>query len=263
MLRARIFTAVVLGSAIAVTILFFPTWVVAVLLGALWLAGACEWTQFVADSGVPRWVYCAVFPLLMLSAGLYFDARGAELVATLGLCWWLLAGFALWAYPRRLPTSVVMIFGPAALLPAWFLLAYIHGSGPQGPLLTLSLIAIIWVADIGAYLVGGRFGRVKLAPNISPGKTWEGVFGGLVMSGAAAAVAATLIDISVVAFVSLALAATLVSIVGDLTVSMLKRYAGVKDSGRLLPGHGGVLDRIDSLAAGIPFFYIGLVFSGI
>jgi phosphatidate cytidylyltransferase len=156
-----------------------------------------------------------------------------------------------------------MVSGPIALLPAWFLLAYIHGSGSQGPALALSVMVIIWAADVGAYLIGRRFGRVKLARQISPGKTWEGVIGGLISASVAALAAAALLNAPRLAFVSVALAATLVSVVGDLTVSMFKRYVGLKDSGRLLPGHGGVLDRIDSLSAAVPFFFVGLKTAGL
>lgn len=204
-----------------------------------------------------------IFLLIMLMAGPLFDARGAQLVAGVALSWWLLAFLSLWAYPRRLPTSIVMISAPIALLPAWFLLAYVHGSNPQGPFLVLSLIAIIWAADVGAYLFGRQFGRVKLAPTISPGKTWEGVIGGLVFATVVALLAGIALDLSLIAFVSVSLAATTVSVVGDLTISMLKRYVGLKDSGRLLPGHGGVLDRIDSTSAAVPFFFVGIQMAGI
>jgi len=232
-------------------------------LGALWLIGANEWSQFAADDRDWSLVYAAVFLILMLLAGPLFDASGAHLVAWTALVWWAFAAVALWFYPRRVPTTIVMVSGPIALLPAWFLLAYIHGSSSQGPALALSVMVIIWAADIGAYLVGRRFGRVKLARQISPGKTWEGVIGGLISASVAALAAGALLNAPLLAFVSVALAATLVSVVGDLTVSMFKRYVGLKDSGRLLPGHGGVLDRIDSLAAAVPFFFVGLKTAGL
>ena len=110
---------------------------------------------------------------------------------------------------------------------------------------------------------GRRLGRVKLVPQISPGKTWEGVIGGLGLAALVASVAGIVLGVPLGAFVSVAMAASLVSIIGDLTFSMLKRNVGLKDSGRLLPGHGGVLDRIDSLAAAVPIFFIGLEIAGI
>jgi phosphatidate cytidylyltransferase len=236
---------------------------VAAVLGALWLVGACEWSQFAADYREWSLAYATVFLVIMLLVGPLFDASGAHSVAWTALVWWVFAAFALWAYPRRVPTTIVMLSGPIALLPAWFLLAYIHGSGSQGPALALGVMVIIWAADVGAYLVGRRFGRVKLARQISPGKTWEGVIGGMISASLAALAAGVLLSFPLLAFVSVALAATLVSIVGDLTVSMFKRYVGLKDSGRLLPGHGGVLDRIDSLSAAVPFFFIGLEITGL
>ena len=153
--------------------------------------------------------------------------------------------------------------GPLALIPAWLILSYMHGSSAYGPALSLSIFVIVWAADVGAYLVGRTIGRVKLAPEISPGKTWEGAIGGLIAATIAAALVATLLGLPLAVFVGVAAAATMLSVVGDLTVSMFKRYVGVKDSGRLLPGHGGILDRIDSLCAAVPLLYAGLWITGV
>ena len=245
------------------TVLLLPTWAAAAVLGLLWIVGVWEWAHFVSGPSIPPAIYTAVLVGLMLSAGTLFDARGAVLVASVALVWWVLASIWLWAYPWRIPATLVAASGPLALLPAWFLLAYIHGSMPQGPQLTLSLLVIVWAADVGAYFFGRRFGRVKLAPRISSGKTWEGVIGGLVAAALAAALVGIGLGVSVGAFVAIALAVTLASVIGDLTVSMFKRNVGLKDSGRLLPGHGGVLDRIDSLAAAAPIFFIGLSVAGL
>ncbi len=245
------------------TVLLLPTWAAATVLGLLWIAGVWEWANFVSGPRIPPAIYTAVFVGLMLAAGTLFDARGAVLVASVALVWWVLASILLWAYPWRIPAALVAASGPLALLPAWFLLIYIHGSVPQGPELTLSLFIIVWAADVGAFFFGRRFGRVKLAPQISSGKTWEGVIGGLATAALAAALAGIGLGVAVGAFVAIALAVTLVSVIGDLTVSMFKRNVGLKDSGRLLPGHGGVLDRIDSLAAAAPIFFIGLSVAGL
>lgn len=263
MLKTRIFTALVLGGATVISILLLPTWAFAVIIGLPCLVGACEWTGFVPESRQLLKAYCITFLLIMLGVGPLFDARGAELVASVACGWWLLAYFALWAYPCRLPTSFVMISGTITLLPAWFLLVHLHGSDRQGPLVVLVLIAIIWAADIGAYFFGRKFGRIKLAIKISPAKTWEGVIGGLILAAVVALFASIALNISSAAFVSIALAAAIASVVGDLTISMLKRYAGLKDSGWLLPGHGGVLDRIDSVSAAVPFFFFGIQVVGI
>lgn len=244
-------------------VLLLPTWGAAAVLGLLWIAGAWEWANFVGEHGIPPVIYIAVFAGLMLATAPLFDSRGAELVASVALVWWVLASISLWAYPWHIPAPIVAASGPLALLPAWFLLAYIHGRVPQGPELVLSLFLVVWAADIGAYFCGRRFGRVKLAAHISAGKTWEGVIGGLASAALVGALAGIGLGVSLGAFVAITLAVTLVSVIGDLTVSMFKRNVGLKDSGRLLPGHGGVLDRIDSLAAAVPFFFIGLKLAGL
>jgi len=127
----------------------------------------------------------------------------------------------------------------------------------------LFALLIVWAADAGAYFAGKVFGRVKLAPSISPGKTWEGVFGGLLIVAALAVAAAYWTDIRLAVLLPFCLAVAVLSIVGDLTVSMFKRTAGLKDSGTLFPGHGGILDRIDSVAAAAPLFALGVGWLGL
>jgi phosphatidate cytidylyltransferase len=127
----------------------------------------------------------------------------------------------------------------------------------------MTVLAIVWAADVGAYAFGRWLGRTKLAPAVSPGKTWEGVAGGLLLAGVAAGLAAPWLDLPVARLAGLGVVTALASVLGDLTQSMFKRNAGLKDSGKLLPGHGGVLDRIDSLTAAIPVFAGGLLLFGI
>jgi len=146
------------------------------------------------------------------------------------------------------------------LIPAWAALDYLYRRDAQ---LLLFALLIVWVADIGAYFVGKGFGRVKLAPKISPGKSWEGVLGGLTAVLLLAAVGNNFLGTDISVLVPLCLAVSMLSIVGDLTVSMFKRNAGVKDSGSLFPGHGGVLDRIDSVSAAAPLFALALGWIGL
>jgi phosphatidate cytidylyltransferase len=134
---------------------------------------------------------------------------------------------------------------------------------PQGAWLLLFVLAVIMAADVGAYFAGHRWGRLKLAPRISPGKTWEGVIGGLALSALVAWGGAVLLGWPVFTVIPLALGAAAFSVVGDLMESLLKRHSGLKDSGQILPGHGGVLDRIDSLTAGVPMFVLGLLQLGL
>ena len=127
----------------------------------------------------------------------------------------------------------------------------------------LFTLLIVWLADGGAYFAGKAFGRVKLAPGISPGKTWEGVVGGMLLVVVLALAGAVYMDASIAVLLPFCLAVGALSVVGDLTVSMFKRTVGLKDSGSLFPGHGGVLDRIDSLSAAAPLFALGVTWLGI
>jgi phosphatidate cytidylyltransferase len=130
------------------------------------------------------------------------------------------------------------------------------------PLVLMFTLLLVWIADIGALFAGKFFGRIKLAPSISPGKTWEGVIGGLSAVAVLAFVVAQITDMRPLFFVPFCLAVASLSVVGDLTVSMFKRDIGIKDSGKIFPGHGGVLDRIDSIAAAAPLVAIGLNWVG-
>ena len=146
------------------------------------------------------------------------------------------------------------------LVPLYLALIMLYQVSPN---MLLFALLIVWVADSGAFFAGKAFGRVKLAPKISPGKTWEGVVGGLVAVGLLTLGRSFWVETDLAVFVPFCLAAACLSIVGDLTVSMFKRSAGVKDSGTLFPGHGGVLDRIDSVASATPLFALGVTWAGL
>ena len=127
----------------------------------------------------------------------------------------------------------------------------------------LFALVVVMAADVGAYFAGSCFGRLRLAPKVSPGKSWEGVIGGVLASLVVAAIGAPLLVWPLTAVLWLAAAAAAFSVVGDLTESLMKRHSGLKDSGGLFPGHGGVLDRFDSLSAGVPIFVLGLLEAGL
>jgi phosphatidate cytidylyltransferase len=148
------------------------------------------------------------------------------------------------------------------LVPAGIGLLHILASGSSGPWLVLALLAVVWASDIGAYFVGRRWGRMRLAPAVSPGKTWEGLLGGLALAGAVGALVAALLGLSPLTVSAMALSVAALSVVGDLTESMFKRNVGVKDSGTLIPGHGGVLDRMDSITAAVPLFVVEATWLG-
>jgi phosphatidate cytidylyltransferase len=262
LLRTRLITAAILVAGAVVCVLWLPSWLAAILFGVPWTLGAWEWARLVPGSRGFARAYAMLFVLLALASGAWFTASGAEQVAVAATCWWLLAFVGVTRYPWPIPRLFVSAGGLLALLPSWFLLAYIHQSGSAGPALVMSVLAIVWAADVGASFVGRRFGRAKLAPVVSPGKTWEGVIGGLVSAMLVATGAAVWLGFDWFVWAASGLATALVSIVGDLTVSMFKRRVGRKDSGDLLPGHGGVLDRIDSLTAAVPVFMLSLSLSG-
>jgi phosphatidate cytidylyltransferase len=153
--------------------------------------------------------------------------------------------------------------GPLALLPAWLTLLFVHASPRMGPQLALLALALVWAADVGAYATGRMIGRIKLAPTVSPGKTWEGVGGGVLLALAVAWAASVWLDQALLPLLAVAAATALVSVIGDLTLSMLKRNVGLKDTGSLLPGHGGVMDRIDGLVAAVPAYAAGLRLAGL
>ena len=265
MLKARVITALVLAGGMTVTVLYLPTWAVAWVIGLFCLGGVWEWAGLTRLRGIARWVYLSAFALLMLGMAMWGLDRGwtANTIMAVAVCWWGVAALALRIRPRRIPLYLVGATGPLALFPAWFLLTHLHGHAAQGPSLTLSIMLIVWAADVGGHFVGGNWGRVKLAPRVSPSKTWEGVIGGVALATLFAFSAGLLLDLPAGTFVVIGVAAALVSVVGDLTVSMLKRNVSVKDSGSLLPGHGGILDRIDGLVAAAPIFVLGLVAAGI
>jgi phosphatidate cytidylyltransferase len=174
--------------------------------------------------------------------------------------WWFAAFLWTFRYPTAVPAIVRWAAGVLVIVPLFVALYTLLRLGIEYLVFTL---LIVWVADGGAYFVGKSVGRVKLAPAISPGKTWEGVGGGFVLVAALAIAVALWRDISVAVMLPFCLAVAAISIVGDLTVSMFKRTVGVKDSGTLFPGHGGILDRIDSVAAAAPLFVLGLTTLGL
>jgi phosphatidate cytidylyltransferase len=257
MLAARIATALVFGVAVTAALLYAPSSITAVILALLWLAGVWEWAGFAKLPATGRLAYMAVFAVAM-ALSWWLNGQGLQLLLAAALLWWLFALVLVVRYPRAFTPTFVALAGVVVLLPSWALLVRLHREGALGAELAFTLLLIVWAADVGAYAFGRLLGRTKLAPAVSPGKTWEGVTGGLLTAGLAAGVAASWLELPVSRLVILGVATALISVLGDLTQSMFKRNVGLKDSGKLLPGHGGVLDRIDSLTAAVPVFVVGL-----
>jgi phosphatidate cytidylyltransferase len=263
MLAARIITAAVFGLAITAAILLAPPIVAAGVLGLLWLAGAWEWGGLARLDGALRFVYAAALVAGMLACWRYLGTGGAFVLLGIALVWWACALVLVVKFPRSLGPKFVAAAGVLVLVPSWVLLVRLHGTGELGARLAFMVLLIVWAADVGAFVFGRWLGRTKLAPAVSPGKTWEGVAGGLLAAGATAGAVAALLGLAWGPFVALGVATAVISVLGDLTQSMFKRNVGLKDSGRLLPGHGGVLDRIDSLTAAVPLFVLGLSIVGV
>ncbi|HEY7670817.1 MAG TPA: phosphatidate cytidylyltransferase [Gammaproteobacteria bacterium] len=264
MLVPRIITGLVLGVVITASILFLQTAYMAGVLALLWVAGAWEWGGLAKLGGVGRSIYAALFVLaLSVLAWQPLSRSAVDVVLIVALAGWALALVGILTFPRPIALTAVVAAGPLALLPAWVTLVFVHASSGRGPELALLAMALVWAADVGAYAAGRLVGRVKLAPRVSPGKTWEGVGGGVLLALVVASAASVWLALALLPLLAVAAATALVSVVGDLTVSMLKRNVGLKDTGRLLPGHGGVMDRIDGLIAAVPVYAAGLRITGL
>jgi phosphatidate cytidylyltransferase len=261
MLLQRIITAGIFGIAITAALLFASPAVAAAVLGLLWLAGAWEWGGFAKLGPASRVVYTALFAVALTLGWRWLDTGAARLVLIVALAWWVIALVLVIGYPRRFGGAFVAAAGIVVLWPSYVLLVRLHDAA--GARLALVVLLVVWAADVGAYVFGRLFGRTKLAPAVSPGKTWEGVTGGLLSAGLVAGASAAWVGLPAGRLVGLAMLTALVSVLGDLTQSMFKRNVGLKDSGTLLPGHGGVLDRIDSLTAAVPAFVGGLAALGL
>ena len=264
MLKTRIITALILAPIAVGGVFFLPPVGFAIFTAALIALGAWEWANMAGLTAQSARVGYSVAVLLLLAALYTITAHS---VLWLAVLWWL-AGLGLVAYYPKgsahwglVPVRAAM--GLLVLVPAWVGLNYLRsgelrfGLTDNNLLLILYVFVLVWVADVGAYFSGRKFGKAKLAPRVSPGKSWAGVWGGL----AAVAVFAWAVSQTLgaeagqsVALIIISVVTAAVSVLGDLFESMLKRFRGIKDSSRLLPGHGGIMDRIDSLTAAIPIF---------
>jgi phosphatidate cytidylyltransferase len=258
-MKQRIITAVIALLALMLVLFVVPESIALLVIVAVMLAAAWEWSAFLDLSGSSgRITY--VIAIGALIAAVSFLAVDAELVLKVSMIWWLIALIWAFVFPTPIPVAVRWLVGAIVLVPLYLALILLYSADPM--ILLLALL-IVWVADSGAFFAGKTMGRVKLAPEISPGKTWEGVIGGLVAVVLLVLLRSLWVDTDLAVFVPFCLAVACLSVVGDLTVSMFKRTAGLKDSGSLFPGHGGVLDRIDSVAAAAPLFALGLSWVGL
>lgn len=269
MLKRRILTAVILIPLLVAALFYLPLGWIIVLFGFFIAAAAWEWTALV---GLRRPFAKMVYFFCLLAfgaAGIYSVLQQPSLIISIlsaAVLWWLWALIELISRQdinKGMFTTLTgrIVGGFLVLIPLWVAAVYLLAADSERPRALLFLFVLVWVADTVAYFAGSVFGRTKLAPQISPGKTVEGVVGGLVGVVLLAWLCGTMIwkydTGQLMPWIGLAAVTALFSVVGDLTESKLKRIAGVKDSGGLLPGHGGVLDRIDALTAAAPVFVLG------
>lgn len=273
MLKQRLLTALVLGGLIVWGILALPTGYLALVFALFALIGGWEWSRMSGfQRPQARVIYVACVAVLLVACWFALQSLvWSQTIIYAAVLWWLVAWIWLLNYPLGQRNSGLMCVlkgaaGVLALVPTWSALLILHRVAPHGPAWVLFIVALAWVADSGAYVAGRRWGRHKLAPRVSPGKTWEGVYGALLSVFVYATLMGFLLgmrDAKLLTFIALSLCLVPVSVVGDLFESMLKRHRGLKDSGQLLPGHGGMLDRIDSLTAAAPAFVLGLLWLNI
>lgn len=268
MLRSRVLTATVLSLSLVLAMYTLPTPWLAAAFAVVVLIGAWEWSRLCGLVSVGSRLAFLALIVLCGALGWMLLAYPRYLFWFLGatVLWWLWCFFevirtARGAAPAARGLPYRLLRGTMLLVPTWLALLYLHQQDPARPHALLFLFGLVSAANIGAYAAGAAWGKTKLAPRISPGKSVEGLLGGLtgvLVLALAAGVLVWRFPLPVlIVWVGLCLVVGLFSVVGDLTESMAKREAGVKDSSRLLPGHGGVLDRSDSLTAAAPVFALG------
>ena len=267
MLKTRVLTALVMAPIAIALVFLAPAWVFRLAAALLLLTGCWEFHRLAnlgpRAGGLLFGLQTGIFALMYLNWDLF--AENAAAMLTAGCLAWALMFTRLITYrdeqiadARFQTTSFVSAL--AAITSCWFALGWMRDQ-EQGEFLILLLLIIIWAADVGAYFSGRQFGRTKLAPLISPKKTWEGVIGGIMLAGIAAILLdqyIAVIDAGILPLLFLTIATVMTSICGDLFISAHKRTVKLKDAGSLFPGHGGVLDRFDSLLPGASFFALGV-----
>ncbi len=275
MLKLRVITALVLLPLALYAILFLDNQSFTAVIGVVTLIAAYEWAGFAKfPSVLAKLAYVVIVATVIYSLWLINFVISPMVMNAVSAGFWLLALLLIFAYPGSASfwkdrPPMIAVLGLILLTMTWYSLTAIHaisavqiGEGQiTGPYLLLSVMMLVWAADTGAYFSGRRFGKNKLAPAISPGKSREGVYGGMLLALFIALVFALWNKAGMQDFLyitGISLVTVIFSVAGDLMESMFKRQANLKDSGNILPGHGGILDRIDSVTAAAPVFYIAL-----
>lgn len=274
MLKYRLITALILIPIVIAALFLLPPIGFAIVTLVVCMLAAWEWGQLAGFVTRSQRVWLAILcgfllALMMLTVPAYHHSVHLPQVSGslwASLIWWIVALLLVLFYPAsaalwRHSKTLRLLFGVLTIIPFFWGMIALRQYGydenhATGAWWLLYVMLLVWGADSGAYMFGKLFGKHKLAPKVSPGKTWEGLIGGLLTSALISWLFGRYAPLSVVPMTLLicSVVAALASVLGDLTESMFKREAGIKDSGHLIPGHGGILDRIDSLTAAVPVF---------
>lgn len=277
MLKLRVISAIVMAAVFISVLFLLPPIYFSIFIASVVIVAAWEWANLSSfESPAARIGYSVSIGAALL--GLYFlcgfdqpllRIESIKVLLLIACSFWAVALLWVQGFPQ---SSLLwgnrwlrLLMGIFVLLPMWLAAVYVRGL-ESGQWLVLLAMVLIACADTGGYFVGRRFGRRKLALNVSPGKTWEGFWGGQLCNLLLALIVAFFVletvSSSVVMVVVIVIMASLASVLGDLLESMVKRHRGIKDSSQLLPGHGGVMDRVDGITAAMPFFALGLLLAG-
>jgi phosphatidate cytidylyltransferase len=261
-LAKRVVTAFFLVAAVLLALYVLPAPSAILLFGFFMVVGAWEWGGFI-DGARPLTRILYVTMLMLIAWMPFYNSSlptAISLSMYMAVIYWIGVFVILFRSDDQLTSVTTAVAGALALIPAWFALVLLISDG-YGPEYFVWCVSIVAAADIGAYFTGKKFGKRKLAPSISPGKTQEGLAGGVIAASIVSAAAGFFLGGPVWLFFLAGALIALVSVGGDLWVSRFKRAANLKDSGSILPGHGGIMDRIDSLIAGLPFFALVVVYT--
>ena len=268
MLHQRVLTALILIGVVLALIFHAPGWVFQLSFALIAWLGMWEWLRLVGVTRLPVLAGWMLIGSLLLAGAYYAPWFAVVSLALAALLYWLSSLISLLRFPASGGLLGWVYLQPLAglltLAITWLTLVRLH-QGASGPALLLLLLVLVWSADTGAFFTGRAFGRTKLLPKVSPGKTVEGFLGGLLLALSAGVFGGWMVGYRGAALGGFLLvgAGTIgLSVIGDLAESMVKRARGVKDSGHWLPGHGGILDRIDSLQAAAPGYFLGVFLLG-
>lgn len=268
MLKHRVLSAIVLIAVMFVAIWKLPNDWFLIFTLLIMVPAAWEWATM---SGISHGLVRVLYILGMIGAVVALDGVSLIGILSVGLLWWLLATFLVVKFPvwsnywAKQPVTLLMM-GLLVFVPCILALRTLQDHQQFGPDFVFYLMCLIWLADSAAYFAGRTWGKHKLAPNVSPGKSWQGVAGAVISVLMLSVVGAWYFEYQgfhFIFFLLICVISLAASIIGDLTESMVKRKAGMKDSGNLIPGHGGVCDRVDSLTSAAPIFLLGLTVLGV